>query len=48
MTPDRFTTPHPEDVEVRRLLAQIEAFAAFDYPVSTEDILDRYLADVTA
>ena len=45
---DRFTTPHPEDVTVRRLLAQIEAFAAFEMPVSTEDVLDTYLTAVTA
>lgn len=43
-----YTHPHPEDIEVRRLLGQIEAFAAFDFPVSTEAVLDRYLMDVTA
>jgi hypothetical protein len=38
--------PHPDDLNVRRTLGMIEAVAAFDHCVSTEDVLDDYLDGV--
>ena len=43
-----YTTPHPDDLPVTRILAQIEAWAAFQTPTSTEVVLAGYLAKVGA